>query len=71
LFGKETIPPFAHDYVIPSVYQLLPDNDRLLGQHVNLEASHNSGKSPTLAGGADNLRALHALLDRFCRAGGR
>jgi hypothetical protein len=68
LFGNETIPSFAHDYVIPSVYQLLPENSRLLGQHVNLQASHNSGKSPALAGGAENITALHKLLETFCNA---
>jgi hypothetical protein len=71
LFRNEAIPAAAHDYVIPSVYQLLPDNDRLLGQHVNLEASHNSGKSPDLAAGAENVTALHELLTRFAEAAAR
>ena len=56
------IPAYSHDFIVPSVYQLLPDSARFLGHYVNLHASHNSGKSQDCPAGRENIRALHQLM---------
>jgi hypothetical protein len=63
-----TIPRFSHDYIIPSVYQILPSSPRLLGHYVNRSANHNSGKGPDLDAGAENVQALHLLFKRLATA---
>ena len=46
------IGPLAHDFVIPSVYELIenPDSASFLGNWVNPGANHLSGADPNLAG---------------------
>lgn len=45
--GRTTIPPYAHDFVIPSVSQVLPEGPEpfFLGNVVNPKGSHISGGS--------------------------
>ncbi|MBN2012461.1 hypothetical protein JW960_24240 [candidate division KSB1 bacterium] len=57
------IDAFAHDVIIPSVYQALPLTDRLLGQYVNLRANHNSGKEKGDAAGKENIKFIKILLN--------
>src|SRR5438093_1709401 len=59
------VPAFAHDYIIPSVDKMLPPDDLLLAQFVNIEASHNSGKSPRLKAGSANVEALKKLMRKL------
>jgi len=44
---------------------MLPPDDLLLGQFVNIEASHNSGKSPRLKAGSANVEALKKLMRKL------
>jgi len=44
---------------------MLPPDDLLLGQFVNIEASHNSGNSPRLKAGSANVEALKKLMRKL------
>jgi hypothetical protein len=59
------IEPFAHDFIIPSVCQMLPETERLLGQYVNVKANHNSGRSDKEDAGKENIRLLIKLLNQL------
>jgi hypothetical protein len=58
--GKELLPKFAHDFVIPSVCQMPPmypkKNSGYLGYRINLEAGHATGASQ------DNYGNLKSML---------
>lgn len=57
--------PRAHDFVIPSVYQLIEsDSPAFLGNWVNPRATHLSGADTRLAGGL-SLRWLVGILQRM------
>ena len=69
------IKPGAHDFVIPSASQILPEGrkGRLLGIFVNNLADHNSGKSliephqpeKTIPAGRENYKNIKKLLDKL------
>ena len=54
----------AHDFVIPSSYQILLDNDKnnFLGNKINKYANHNSGKSCGFKGGRINFKYIKRFL---------
>lgn len=56
------IKKYAHDFIIPSAYQVLPDGDKLLGHYINEFANHNSGKSVASKPGKKNLKYIKNLL---------
>lgn len=60
--SPKVIPKQAHDFIIPSVNQVLPDDPLLLGHYLNLAASHNSGKSPDFPAGRTNRDAIVQML---------
>ena len=53
---------FAHDFIIPSAYQVLPQTERLLGQYVNKTANHNNGKFHKDNAGKQNIKYIKKLL---------
>ncbi len=65
---NKRIQPFRHDFLIPSVYQMLPDHEssRIIAQIVNEEASHNSGASLKHKPGEQNYTHLFNLM-RYIR----
>ena len=57
------IPTLAHDFVIPTAYQILPDTgSNLLGHRINLGANHNNGKELTSKPGQKNWMDIRELL---------
>ena len=65
LIGSKTLtlPAQAHDFVIPSVYQVVPDKaEQLLGHRVNLKANHNSGQVIKSRPGQQNWQYTKDLL---------
>ena len=62
--GVVNIPAKAHDFIIPSVYQRLPEitSDISLGSFVNKRAGHNSGKSRNEVGGRKNFKTIKKML---------
>lgn len=57
----------AHDFIIPSICQILPDsdNDRFLGNIINKDASHNSGKSRHYKPGKKNYKYICDFLKKM------
>lgn len=66
------IHPHAHDFIIPSVYQVVPPpepehEDRLLGNFVNDEAAHISGASLDYEGGKTNQELIGRMLAKIAK----
>lgn len=61
------IKPRAHDFIIPSVSQILPvsDSDRFLGNIINKNAGHNSGKSREYKPGEKNYKHIFNFLKQL------
>lgn len=64
------IPPFTHDFVIPSVSELLDDTvcRSFLGNVVNLGANHLSGNSRHYQAGKDNYQYIIKFLDEIIKS---
>jgi len=61
--SRSRIKPHAHDFVVPSVYQLLPTGGAgYIGVRVNKHANHNSGREPNKTGGRQNFRYIMEFL---------
>jgi hypothetical protein len=57
------IPVLAHDFIIPSCYQLLPENGaRFLSMKINKEANHNSANDMSTDEGKQTLTFIKALI---------
>lgn len=60
------LPAYRHDFVIPSVYQLLPGHEALsLGHFLNLDANHNTGRALDRKTGQDSWTYTKQLLARL------
>lgn len=63
------IPKGAHDFIVPSVYQIVnqePD-EWFLGNFINDSASHSSGCSTILKGGKENVKLIIKCLKEIVR----
>lgn len=62
------IPAQAHDFVIPTASQALPNANTLLGHRINLKANHNNGKDLKSGPGQQNWDYIEELLDLMAKA---
>ncbi|MEQ9103101.1 MAG: hypothetical protein RIE53_00240 [Rhodothermales bacterium] len=65
--STDSMEPYLHDFIIPAAYQCLPEHevDVIVGQYLNEEASHNSGKDPRQPAGQANYTELIDLLEKL------
>ncbi|OHD19804.1 MAG: hypothetical protein A2086_07140 [Spirochaetes bacterium GWD1_27_9] len=58
--NKSELPAKSHDFVMPTAYQLLPNNGQsnFLGNKINDKANHNTGKDINFEGGRINRKYI-------------